>query len=68
MASTETRIALIGSGFIADVHLMALRRMPGVRVTALCDTVRPRAERLGIDPLLHDHPTQAEADREERDA
>ena len=47
MASTETRIALIGSGFIADVHLMALRRMPGVRVTALCDTVRPRAERLG---------------------
>jgi predicted dehydrogenase len=25
---------------------MALRRMPGVRVTALCDTVRPRAERL----------------------
>lgn len=46
MASTQTRIALIGSGFIAEVHLMALRSVPGVRVTALCDTVRARAERM----------------------
>ncbi len=46
MASTQTRIALIGSGFIAEVHLMALRSVPGVLVTALCDTVRARAERM----------------------
>jgi len=46
MASTDTRIALIGSGFIAEVHLMALRRVPGVVVTAVCDTVKPRAERM----------------------
>lgn len=41
-----TRVALIGSGFIADVHLMVLRAMPGVEVVALCDTVLARAERL----------------------
>ncbi len=47
MADTgTTRIALIGSGFIADVHLQVLRGMAGVRVTALCDTVPTRAERL----------------------
>ncbi len=47
MADTgTTRIALIGSGFIAEVHLQVLRAVPGVRVTAVCDAVRARAERL----------------------
>ena len=46
MAATATRIALIGSGFIADVHLQVLALMEGVKVTALCDTVRARADRL----------------------
>ncbi|GDY02045.1 hypothetical protein LBMAG49_13740 [Planctomycetota bacterium] len=41
-----TRVALIGSGFIADVHLLALRAMQGVQVVALCDTVLPRSKRL----------------------
>ncbi|MGE3171033.1 MAG: Gfo/Idh/MocA family oxidoreductase [Planctomycetota bacterium] len=43
---TTTRTALIGSGFIAAVHLQVLRSVPGVRVVALCDTVPARAERL----------------------
>lgn len=46
MAGTTTRIALVGSGFIADVHLQVLRTIPFVRVVAVCDTVRSRAERL----------------------
>ncbi|MEQ1634210.1 MAG: Gfo/Idh/MocA family oxidoreductase, partial [Planctomycetota bacterium] len=46
MGATVTRIALIGSGFIADVHLAVLSQMEGVKVTALCDTVKTRAERL----------------------
>jgi predicted dehydrogenase/nucleoside-diphosphate-sugar epimerase len=41
-----TRTALVGSGFIAEVHLQALRAVPDVAVVALCDTVRDRAERL----------------------
>jgi predicted dehydrogenase/nucleoside-diphosphate-sugar epimerase len=47
MAQTgSTRTALVGSGFIADVHLQCLRAIAGVEVTALCDPARPRAERL----------------------
>jgi predicted dehydrogenase/nucleoside-diphosphate-sugar epimerase len=41
-----TRTALVGSGFIADVHLQVLRAVPGVEVVALCDAVPARAERL----------------------
>ncbi|MBL8727762.1 MAG: Gfo/Idh/MocA family oxidoreductase [Planctomycetes bacterium] len=41
-----TRTALVGSGFIADVHLQVLRAVPGVEVVALCDAVAGRAERL----------------------
>jgi predicted dehydrogenase/nucleoside-diphosphate-sugar epimerase len=46
VAGRPTRTALVGSGFIADVHLQVLRGMPGVRVVALCDPARARAERL----------------------
>jgi len=41
-----TRTALIGSGFIADVHLMVLRHVAGVEVVALVDPVIERAQRL----------------------
>ncbi|MCC7397762.1 MAG: Gfo/Idh/MocA family oxidoreductase [Planctomycetes bacterium] len=41
-----TRVALIGSGFIADVHLQVLRHVPRVQVVAVCDPVRTRAEKL----------------------
>ena len=42
----RTRTALIGSGFIADVHLMVLRSFGDVEVTALVDPATARAERL----------------------
>ncbi len=41
-----TRIALIGAGFIAKVHLQLLARMPDVKVVAICDPNRERAEQL----------------------
>jgi len=41
-----TRIALIGAGFIAKVHLQLLARMGDVRVVAVCDPNRERAEQL----------------------
>lgn len=42
----STRVALVGSGYIADVHLQVLRHVPDVEVVALCDSQRSRAERL----------------------
>ena len=42
-----TRIALVGCGFIAEVHMQVLARMPGVKVTALCDPARTRLEGMG---------------------
>jgi predicted dehydrogenase/nucleoside-diphosphate-sugar epimerase len=43
---SPTRTALVGSGFIADVHLQVLRGVPSVQVVAVCDPVLARAERL----------------------
>lgn len=42
----RTRTALVGSGFIADVHLQVLRAVPDVEVVALCDPATERAQRL----------------------
>jgi len=42
----ETKVALLGAGFIADFHLEALRRVPGVSVVGVCDLSLARAERL----------------------
>ncbi len=36
-----TRIALIGAGFIAKVHLQLLAAVPGVKVVAICEAVQP---------------------------
>ncbi|MFM1872000.1 MAG: hypothetical protein RL398_1422, partial [Planctomycetota bacterium] len=41
-----TRLALLGSGFIADVHLQALKAVRDVEVVAICDPAPGRAERL----------------------
>ncbi|MCA8977856.1 MAG: Gfo/Idh/MocA family oxidoreductase [Planctomycetes bacterium] len=46
VAGRRTRAALIGSGFIADVHLMVMRHLTSVEVTALVDPVLTRAESL----------------------
>jgi nucleoside-diphosphate-sugar epimerase len=42
----ETKVALLGAGFIADFHVEALRRADGVRVVGACDLTRSRADRL----------------------
>ncbi len=42
----RTRLALVGGGFIADVHLQVLRAVPDVEVVVVCDPQRERAERL----------------------
>jgi predicted dehydrogenase/nucleoside-diphosphate-sugar epimerase len=52
----HTRLALIGAGFIAAVHLSLLRGLRGVRVVALCDPAIGRARRLAARfgvPAVH---------------
>lgn len=43
LAGRRTRVALLGTGYIADTHLEALREVPEVEVVALCDVVLARA-------------------------
>ena len=40
------KVGILGAGFIADFHLDALQRIPGIRVMAVCDTDTGRAESL----------------------
>jgi predicted dehydrogenase len=40
------RVGLVGAGFIADIHAEALKRIPGVSVTAIADPVAARAQGL----------------------
>ncbi len=42
----RTRVALAGAGFIADIHLAALRELPSVELVALCDVDLERARAL----------------------
>ena len=44
----EAGDAGVGAGFIADFHLDARRRTPGVEVVAVCDVYKPHLER-GIE-------------------
>jgi nucleoside-diphosphate-sugar epimerase/predicted dehydrogenase len=46
VSGPETRVALLGAGFIADFHLEALRHVPGARLVGVCDLSGARAERL----------------------
>ncbi|MHC5069240.1 MAG: NAD-dependent epimerase/dehydratase family protein [Planctomycetota bacterium] len=51
---TPTRIALVGAGFIARVHLQLLAKVPGVLVVAICDPCRERAAGLaGAHGIRH---------------
>lgn len=45
MSQDTTNVALVGAGYISDYHLAALRALPGVRVTAVCDVNEGRATR-----------------------
>ncbi len=46
VSGRRTRTAMIGGGFIADVHLQVLRAVAGVEVVAVCDPVLARADGL----------------------
>jgi predicted dehydrogenase len=40
----KIRAAILGAGYISDFHIRALRTLPYVRLEAICDTSRARAE------------------------
>ena len=46
MVGRATKVALLGGGFIADVHLRVLAAVPDVEVVAVVDPVQRRAEQL----------------------
>ena len=46
MTGRRTRLALIGTGFIADAHLQGLRGLRDVELVAVCDAAPGRAERM----------------------
>lgn len=46
MIRKETKVAILGAGYIADYHVEALRRLPGVEIVGVCDLSKARAERL----------------------
>lgn len=45
-ANRPTRVALVGSGFIAEAHVLALRALPSVQLVAVCDPNVARAQAL----------------------
>jgi predicted dehydrogenase/nucleoside-diphosphate-sugar epimerase len=55
-AGSLRRVALLGTGYIAEWHAKALATVPGVTLVAVCDQALPRAEafaaRFGI-PGIH---------------
>ncbi|MEW5916060.1 MAG: Gfo/Idh/MocA family oxidoreductase [Gemmatimonadota bacterium] len=44
---SEFRIALVGCGRIAHTHFEALTKVPGLRLTAVCDVLADRAKAAG---------------------
>ena len=52
------RAAILGAGYISDFHIRALRTLPYVKLVAVCDTSRSRAEsiqkRWGIPACFND--------------
>jgi predicted dehydrogenase len=48
----KIRTAIVGTGFIGPAHLEALRRLPNIEVTALCEVnielAKEKAASLGI--------------------
>lgn len=55
---STTQVAILGAGYIADYHVKALRRIPGVEVRAICDLnqglAQQLADRHGIPQIYHD--------------
>lgn len=54
----ETRVAVVGTGYIADYHLQVLKRTPDVEVVCVADPDRARAEaaarRHGVGAVVED--------------
>src|SRR5689334_19432608 len=46
MTSQPRRVALLGAGYIADWHCKALRQLPDVQLSAVCDQAGDRAAAL----------------------
>ena len=44
MSTHDLRVGLIGAGYIASWHAGAIKRVPGVRLAAVCDLSRAAAE------------------------
>jgi predicted dehydrogenase len=42
--SPEIQVGIIGTGFIADIHMESLKTIPGVRVTGCCDVDKGKAD------------------------
>jgi predicted dehydrogenase/nucleoside-diphosphate-sugar epimerase len=40
----EIKVGIIGTGFIADLHMESLKRIPGIRVIGCCDVDKGRAD------------------------
>ena len=53
MKNKTFNVALVGCGTIAPNHLNALSGLEGVRITALCDVKRERAEKLNEEFSLN---------------
>ncbi|MCU0324125.1 MAG: Gfo/Idh/MocA family oxidoreductase, partial [Spirosomaceae bacterium] len=55
----KIKVAVVGTGFIGPAHIEALRRLPNIEVTALCEAnielATEKAKQLGIErPCLFD--------------
>ncbi len=54
----KLRIAIVGAGYVARYHIMALRRLDFVELVGICDLDRPAAQalaaRFGIDFVTSD--------------
>lgn len=46
LTGRPTRLGLVGTGFIADVHLQVLQSVSDVQVVAVCDVSQERADKL----------------------
>ena len=50
---SKIKVGVVGTGFIGPAHIEALRRLPNVEVTALCEATmelaNSKAAQLGID-------------------
>ena len=63
----KIKVAVAGAGFIGPAHIEALRRIPGIEVTALlnrgAEKAKAKADELGIDQHYHDYQQLLESEK-----